>query len=92
MLLPSTRQQAYAFNKPLSFDTSKVTDMGRMFYVHSARALAPNSLESDVPRARPLAPAAVPRPPASRPAPRPISHASPFDSADGERVQPAAEL
>ena len=38
---PSTRQQASAFNQPLSFDTSKVTDMGRMFSVRSARALAP---------------------------------------------------
>ena len=37
----STRQRADAFNQPLSFDTSKVTDMRRMFYVRSARALAP---------------------------------------------------
>ena len=40
MLLPSTRQQANAFNQPLSFDTSKVTDMKYMFHVRSARALA----------------------------------------------------
>ena len=72
MLLPSTRQQAYAFNKPLSFDTSKVTDMGRMFYVRSARALAPNSLESGVPRARPLAPV----PPHALPPPGP--HLAPY--------------
>jgi len=45
--LPSTRQRANAFNQPLSFDTSKVTDMTYMFYVRSARALAPNSLESE---------------------------------------------
>jgi hypothetical protein len=51
MLLPSTRQSAYVFNQPLSFDTSKVTNMGLMFYVRSARALAPNSLESGLPRA-----------------------------------------
>ena len=37
--LPSTRQGATAFNQPLSFDTSKVTDMKYMFYVRSARAL-----------------------------------------------------
>jgi len=39
MSLPSTRQKAYAFNQPLSFDTSKVTSTGYMFYVRSARAL-----------------------------------------------------
>ena len=49
--LPLTRQNAHAFNQPLSFDTSKVTDMSYMFYVRSARALAPNSLESGLPRA-----------------------------------------
>ena len=37
----STRQHAKSFNQPLSFDTSKVTDMGEMFRVRSARALAP---------------------------------------------------
>ena len=37
----SIRQYAKAFNQPLSFDTSKVTDMNRMFEVRSARALAP---------------------------------------------------
>ena len=54
--LPLTRQLAYAFNQPLSFDTSKVTDMAYMFYVRSARALAPNSLESGLPPCTPLAP------------------------------------
>jgi hypothetical protein len=39
--LLSTRQHAYAFNQPLSFDTSKVTNMNQMFSVRSARALAP---------------------------------------------------
>jgi len=48
---PSTRQLAYAFNQPLRFDTSKVTTMSDMFYVRSARALAP-SLGSGPPRAR----------------------------------------
>ena len=33
-----TRQMASSFNQPLSFDTSKVTDMGIMFYVRFARA------------------------------------------------------
>ena len=41
----STRQGASAFNQPLSFDTSSVTDMLQMFYVRSARAQAP-SLQS----------------------------------------------
>ena len=48
--LRSTRQYATAFNQPLSFDTSKVTNMDAMFYVRSARALTP-SLESGPPRA-----------------------------------------
>jgi hypothetical protein len=41
--LLSTRQSAPSFNQPLSFDTSKVTDMYGMFYfyVRSARALTP---------------------------------------------------
>ena len=46
---PSTRQQAPAFNQPLSFDTSSVTDMSAMFYVCSARALGPQSFESRAP-------------------------------------------
>ena len=36
----STRQGALAFNQPLSFDTSKVTHMWKMFFV---RALPPQS-------------------------------------------------
>ena len=39
--LPSTRQQASAFNQPLSFDTSSVTIMSAMFYVRSAHAPKP---------------------------------------------------
>jgi surface protein len=39
--LPLTRQVASKFNQPLSFDTSKVTTMQRMFFVRFARALAP---------------------------------------------------
>ena len=53
---------AAAFNQPLSFDTSKVTDMVRMFSVRSARALAPHSLESGPPRARRFRCAVAPRP------------------------------
>jgi len=41
MPLLSTRQTASAFNQSLSLDTSKVTTMRSMFYVRSARALAP---------------------------------------------------
>jgi hypothetical protein len=43
--LLSTRQSEFrvysAFNQPLSFDTSSVTNMYAMFVVRSARALAP---------------------------------------------------
>ena len=34
-------QSASKFNQPLSFDTSKVTDMHKMFHVRPARALPP---------------------------------------------------
>ena len=37
----STRQETRAFNQPLSFDTSKVTEMYGMFQVRPARALLP---------------------------------------------------
>jgi len=66
MPLPSTRQDARAFNQPLSWDTSKVTNIGGMFYVRPARALAPNSLESGLPPARVHA-ACAPPPHALRP-------------------------
>ena len=46
---PSTRQYATAFNQPLSFDTSKVTTMVRMFFVRSARALVPTALSRAIP-------------------------------------------
>jgi len=65
MPLPSTRQNARAFNQPLSFDTSEVTTMNHMFAVRSARALAPNSLESGLPVHAACA-ATASRPPASR--------------------------
>ena len=44
----STRQNAHAFNQPLSFDTSSVTTMSSMFYVRSSPRLAPN-LQSSPP-------------------------------------------
>ena len=46
---PSTRQFASAFNQPLSFDTSSVTNMYRMFRVRSARALGPQALSQAIP-------------------------------------------
>ena len=67
----STRQYATAFNQPLSFDTSKVTNMNQMFRVRSARA----SLESGPPRACRLRVAATQRPPASRTVPLHALHA-----------------
>ena len=82
MPLPSTWQKAAAFNQPLSLDTSKVTDMKEMFEVRSARALTPNSLESQAfPRACRLrrrypTPFCLP----ARTSPR-IAYAPPFDSA-----------
>ena len=47
-LLP-IRQYAIAFNQPLSFDTSSVTNMNRMFSVRSARALPPTALSQALP-------------------------------------------
>jgi hypothetical protein len=161
-----SRQKANSFDQPLSnFDTSTVTDMVGMFYVRSARALAPPALigpcspctpvrlrrnqptctlfrlpartslrivrppfdsigrarkcstsrsaastrprsrawnecsrcASDGPALRATCPDTAPRPPASRSAPRSASHSygilmpSPFDSAAGGKVQPAAQ-
>ena len=90
--LPSTRQRAWAFNQPLSWDTSKVTNMGWMFQVRPARALAPKSLESSLPRAcrlrrRRPTPSHLPACTSPR-----IACAPPFDSAGRVRLQPAAEL
>ena len=80
------------FNADISsWDTSNVTTMSLMFVVRSARALAPSSLESGLPRACRLR---RHRPTPSRlPArTRPASYAPPFDSAGRVRLQPAAEL
>ena len=45
----STRQEASAFNQPLSFDTSSVTGMSSMFRVRSARALRPTLVGQHLP-------------------------------------------
>ena len=91
--LLSTRQGASAFNQPLSFDTSSVTTMHRMFAVRSAHALAPQHSQPDplaVHAARALPPAHALPPPSAQNSPR-IAH-PPFDSAGCDGVQPAAQL
>ena len=70
----SIRQEAFAFNQPLSFDTSSVTNMGFMFDVRSARDLGPQPSVGTLP-VRAACTAAAPRPLASRPAPHPALHA-----------------
>jgi len=83
------------FNADISsWDTSKVTNMQNIFYVRSARALAPNSLESV---ALPVHAACAAT--ASRPLPLPGPHLAPhrmplapFDLAASVGVQPAAAL
>jgi hypothetical protein len=77
MLLPSTWQYASAFNQPLSFDTSKVTNMINMFWVRPARALAPQVLSRTF-FVHAASAAATPCPPPPGLAPRPISHAPPL--------------
>ena len=62
-----TRQGAKAFNQPLSFDTSSVTDMESMFYVRSSSCSAPNLQSSSPPHAA----CAAPSPSASQPAAHP---------------------
>ena len=42
-------QRGSTFNQLLSFDTSSVTHMSYMFYVRSARALAPAALSRAIP-------------------------------------------
>jgi len=80
------------FNADISsWDTSKVTVMYYMFRVRSACALAPNSLDSGLPRARRLrrrrlTPSRLP----ARTSPR--IACPPIDLAGCVGVQPAAEL
>ena len=71
--LLSTRQRAWAFNQPLSFDTSSVTDMRDMFDVRSPRVYPATTPRVGSSACAPLAPAAALRPSfrAFRPAPRP---------------------
>ena len=93
--LLSTRQRAEEFNQPLSFDTSRVTDMRSMLRVHfarvscshtdSSRAL-PCTLHARPPPHRPSSP--PPRPPTAAP-----HRMAPFCLAAGsEGIQPAAKL
>ena len=71
MLSLVTRQDASAFNQPLSLDTSSVTDMRYMFRVRSARALPSTSTVGAILLLAP--PATPPHPLASLPACRPSS-------------------
>ena len=70
---PPFWQHATAFNQPLSFDTSRVSDIHAMFEVPSARALLPVSYLA-LPLQAACAPA--PHPPVYRPAPRPAPYAA----------------
>jgi len=79
--LPSTRQYATAFNQPLSFDTSSVTDMREMFFVRSARALGHQALSRATSTCMPLVcHHHTPGRPASRLAPLPPRIACPLPS------------
>ena len=68
-----TRQYATVFNQPLSFDTSKVTNMNHLFYVRSARALAVTHQSGPPCTALGLS---LPRPPVSWPSISPSWYAS----------------
>ena len=83
-----TRQSATVFNQPLSLDMSSVTHMDYMFNVRSARAHA-TAHQSGLPCTLLRLP--LPRPPVFWASMSPSQHASPFDSAVGDGVQPAAE-
>eukprot|EP00964_Phaeocystis_antarctica_P163626 scaffold140127_cov247-Phaeocystis_antarctica.AAC.2 len=85
-----TRQRAYEFNQSLSFDTSMVTDMSRMFFVRSARALAPTALSRSIP-VRADCVATTPNA-FTPPGPYTSSRCAPFDSAGRVCVRPAAQL
>ena len=88
----STRQGASAFNQPLSFDTSSVTDMTSMFYVRSARALCPPQ-SSSWPLPLHAACAATAPTPSRLPLRTSTRFVCPaFDLAARGCVQPAAQL
>ena len=78
---PSTLQDAYAFNQPLSLDTSSVTDMSYMFQVRSARAPPAPVSSLDLPLHAACAAAAPRPPPASRPPHVALFPRFPLDSA-----------
>ena len=84
-----TRQEASAFNQPLSFDTSSVTYLSDMFRVRSAQARPPLPIQAlACTLLAPLRPHALapPGPHAAR------TLCPPLDSAVRVGVQPAAEL
>eukprot|EP00964_Phaeocystis_antarctica_P060770 scaffold36265_cov43-Phaeocystis_antarctica.AAC.1 len=84
------RQGASAFNQPLSFDTSKVTNMHNMFYVRASPCPAPN-LQSSPPLHAACPAIAHHLPP---PSPHVVPHRMPSFRLSAVRVgvQPAAEL
>ena len=70
--LRTPRQQAYKFNQPLSWDTSRVSNMWLMFYVLLSAALCAPHLQSCPPHCARAACTAVGRcllPPGPQPAP-----------------------
>ena len=86
-----TRQGASAFNQPLSLDTSSVTAMDGMFYVRSARALAPSLRSGPLP-VHAACDAAAPFPRALPACTSPRIVRPPSNLAERVGVQPAAEL
>ena len=79
----SNRQQALAFNQPLNFDTSSVTQMGAMFAVRSAGPSPANRQRAlPSPHTPHLFPCSHLSPP----------HSTPFTSTVCGVVQPAAEF
>ena len=71
--LLDSRQQAFAFNQPLSFDTASVTTMDRMFWVRSSPCPAPNLQSS--PSLHAACTAVTRRPPAIRATPPTAAYA-----------------
>ena len=76
-----SRQDASAFDQPLSFDTSSVTDMNMMFEVRSSPCPAPNLQSS--PRLHAVCAAVARRSAASRPHRTPQRMRPLFDSRQG---------
>ena len=83
-----SRQSASAFNQPLSFDTSSVTDMQQMFRVRSTPVLPPICSRASTAHW-------TPSPPSTGPHPRPAHHMPSVRLSAGRvvvGVQPAAGL